>query len=108
MWTMTRGPLTRAWEYDGGGNLRRSIEPTGIHSESGLPREADNAPILTDPTDAGDRGNNDVRLATKYATLREYTADNVLQSIHLPWGDADLDDNGQTARRTSGGSGRTS
>ena len=97
MWTMTRGPLTRAWEYDGGGNLRRSIEPTGIHSESGLPREADNAPILTDPTDAGDRGNNDVRLATKYATLREYTADNVLQSIHLPWGDADLDDNGQTS-----------
>ena len=97
VWTMTKGPLTRAWEYDGGGNLRRSIEPTGINSDTGLPREADNAPILSDPTDAGDRQNEDLRLATKYASLREYSADNVLTSIHLAWGDADLDDNGQTS-----------
>jgi RHS repeat-associated protein len=96
-WTMTKGPLTTAWEYDGGGNLRRSIEPTGINSDTGRPRWEDNAPILTDPTDADDRENEDVRLATKYATLREYSADNVLQSIHLAWGDADLDDNGQTS-----------
>ncbi len=38
MWTMTKGPLTHAWEYDGGGNLRRSIEPTGINSDTGRPR----------------------------------------------------------------------
>jgi RHS repeat-associated protein len=97
VWTMTKGPLTRAWEYDGGGNLRRSIEPTGINSDTGLPREPDNAPILSDPTDAGDRQNEDLRLATKYASLREYSADNVLTSIHLAWGDADLDEGGQTS-----------
>ena len=98
-WTMTKGPLTRAWEYDGGGNLRRSIEPTGINSDTGRPRWEDNAPIITDPTDADDRESEDVRLATKYATLREYSADNVVTSIHLPWGDADLDDNGQTSEQ---------
>ena len=97
IWTMTKGSLTHAWEYDGGGNLRRAIEPTGINSDTGRPRWPDEAPIITDPTDADDRQNEDLRLATKYATLREYSADNVLTSIHLAWGDADLDDNGQTS-----------
>ena len=94
---MTKGSLTQAWEYDGGGNLRRAIEPTGINSDTGRPRWPDEAPIITDPTDADDRQNEDLRLATKYATLREYSADNVLTSIHVAWGDADLDDNGQTS-----------
>ena len=97
IWTMTKGSLTHAWEYDGGGNLRRAIEPTGINSDTGRPRWPDEAPIITDPTDADDRQNEDLRLATKYATLREYSADNVLTSIHVAWGDADLDDNGQTS-----------
>jgi RHS repeat-associated protein len=94
-WTETTGSGTnkrvRAWEFDPAGNLRREVAPTGINSSTDLPRETDDAPYTTDPGDATDKARDSVRLATKYATLREYDRDNLLTAVHAAWGDADRD-----------------
>ena len=73
---------TRVREFDGNGNLRREVNPRGVDPTTKLPRT----------TDDGEGAVSRTSLATKHATVREFSADNLLTSIHLPWGERDAQD----------------
>jgi RHS repeat-associated protein len=77
---------TTVTEFDPNGNLRRVVQPEGISDATGLP-------ATTDPGGAiDDRTSDNQRLATRNATVREYSAEGLLTSIHLPWGEDDDED----------------
>ena len=85
-WVQTTGTgadeRTTVREFDANGNLRREVNPPGILASTKRPLE-------------GDSGDGAVAVnstATKHATVREYSADNLLTSVHLPWGDRDAAD----------------
>ena len=85
-WAETTGSgaheRTSVREFDPNGNLRREVNPAGVDPATKLPRVAD----------AGDGAVPGTSTATKNATVREFSADNLLTSIHLPWGDRDAAD----------------
>ena len=85
-WSETTGAgeheRTRVREFDGNGNLRREVNPRGVDPTTKLPRT----------TDDGEGAVSRTSLATKHATVREFSADNLLTSIHLPWGERDAQD----------------
>ncbi|MDP2710879.1 MAG: Ig-like domain-containing protein, partial [Solirubrobacteraceae bacterium] len=90
-WATTVGTGTDARttviEFDGNGNPRRQVNPRGVGSNGRPTADDDHAPdtepakdflALTDNTDA-----------TRHATVREFSSDDLLESIHMPWGDGD-------------------
>ena len=87
-WIQTTGSgseqRTTITEYDGQGNLRRSVNPTGVDDpDSDLfgderPRWADQSPI----TASSD--------ANRHATVREYDANGLMAAQYLPWGATNL------------------
>ena len=85
-WSETVGtddPRTTLTEYDPNGNLRRTINPAGVDgtdNDNGTPEPAN-------PWDGGALTTSST--ATENATVREYSADNQLTSVHLPYGDPD-------------------
>lgn len=78
---------TTVTEYDGNGNLRRTVSPRGVKDGYG----EDKAPQTTSMGAPADRENGDLRTATKQATVNEYSADNLLTAIHMPHDGTDAD-----------------
>jgi RHS repeat-associated protein len=64
-------------EYDPNGNLRRTVNPTGVNG-AGLPK----AP---DQTASGGGSDTDLADATWHATVRDYDVDDQLTAVRLPW-----------------------
>ncbi len=77
-------------EYDANGNLRRTVNPEGVHvgrereDDARIPAVDDDRPSepLTFVTDGKRSSSN----AAYESTVRNYTEDNVLTAVHLPWG----------------------
>jgi RHS repeat-associated protein len=98
-WATTTGTATNARttvsEFDGNGNPRRDVNPKGVGS-NGQPLFADaystsateDHDDLTDHTDAN-----------RHATVRQYTADDLLTRIDQPWGAEDKDGTDQARKR---------
>ncbi|HEX8103183.1 MAG TPA: RHS repeat-associated core domain-containing protein [Solirubrobacteraceae bacterium] len=89
-WTETTGTSrqrTTITEYDPIGNLRRVVNPEGVLS--GQPKTADAAPLTTSPSDQAHRDDPALREATRNSTVFEYSEDNLLTSVHMPWDDQD-------------------
>lgn len=85
-WSETTGagsgqPRTTVTEFDGNGNLRREVRPLGVPEGDVLPATADDGGALTSNSEA-----------TKHATVMEYSADDLLLTRHLPWGERDAKD----------------
>ena len=76
--------VTTVNEYDGNGNLRRTVKPSGL--SGGVPVKNDAAPQTTTP--AVDAGNQAVNEATWHAEVREYNDADQLTSVLSPWGAA--------------------
>jgi RHS repeat-associated protein len=74
----TAAPRTTVKEFDPNGNLRRVVNPAGVDATTRRPTRAWNGAVLT-PTST----------ATENATVREYSDDNLVTSINLPYGDPD-------------------
>jgi RHS repeat-associated protein len=95
-WTKTTGSGTHrrvtATEYDANGNVRRVVNPRGIGATTNLPSNSDSAPPTTSPGSSTDAGNALLKDATLHATVYEHDVDNMMTSIHLPWGDEDPED----------------
>ena len=87
-WSETVGtddPRTTLTEYDPNGNLRRTVNPVGVSSTT----NANGTPV---PDNAWDGATlTRTSTAAENATVREYSTDNQLTSIHLPFGDPDGD-----------------
>ena len=92
LWTETTGAAdngedrrrTRVFEFDPNGALRRTVNPKGVNSATGLPSFAYTSDSqLSSSIDS-----------TKHSTVYEYeSADpSLLTSVRLPWGDRDADD----------------
>lgn len=79
LWAETTGSgsdsRTTVTEYDPNGNLRRTVKPAGVDEDTRRPRFGD---------DGAD--------ATREAELREYSPDNLLTSVLMPWGMRDEKD----------------
>jgi RHS repeat-associated protein len=101
-WTKTTGSgvhrRVTATEYDANGNLRRVVNPRGMASTN-LPSKVDDAPPSTSPGSSTDAGNTALRDAAFHATVYEYSVDNLMTSIHLPWGEGDAVEDRRRWRR---------
>ncbi|HWT92953.1 MAG TPA: RHS repeat-associated core domain-containing protein [Solirubrobacteraceae bacterium] len=85
--TVKRGNVDRmtVTERDGNGNLRRVVNPNGVEASTRAPKfSAKTAPERTSIASTDDRENDVVKLATRDATLYEYSDDNLLTAVHLP------------------------
>ncbi|HWT94458.1 MAG TPA: RHS repeat-associated core domain-containing protein, partial [Solirubrobacteraceae bacterium] len=78
---------TTVSEYDGNGNLRRTVTPRGVRAGYA----EDKAPQSTSLGNPADRDNADLRNATRQATVNEYSADNLLTAVHMPHDGTDAD-----------------
>lgn len=81
-WAVTVGEggnaRTTVTEYDENGNLRRTVNPAGVDQPNKVAKNAwDGQSITTSST------------ATEHATVRRYDADDILTSVHMPYGDID-------------------
>jgi RHS repeat-associated protein len=74
---------TTVTEFDANGNLRRTVKPSGV--------DANGDPTTPDQQEGATVGS----AATRHATVREYSPDDILTSIHLPWGTNDTEDQRQ-------------
>jgi RHS repeat-associated protein len=69
---------TTITEYDANGNLRRVVNPAGVDEGTQVERRAWDGGALTTNSTAGEN-----------ATVYRYSKDDLLTSIHLPFGDPD-------------------
>jgi RHS repeat-associated protein len=67
------GTRTTITEYDPNGNLRRTVNPSGV--SNGLP----------DVVDTGSNAVGPASDAAQNATVRTYTNDDLLKNVYMPW-----------------------
>lgn len=85
-WTVTTGTGTSASttisEYDGNGELRRTVNPAGVDQSADVPVPKTAVGDEEDPVTA-------TSAFTKNATVNDYSPDGLLTATYLPWGSRD-------------------
>jgi RHS repeat-associated protein len=87
LWTQTTADgdvaeRTAVTEYDGNGNLRRTVDPAGVDQDT-------KEPLTSFPSIDSDADLSTTTELNHYATVRSYADDNLLSTIDLPWGTGD-------------------